>query len=213
MKPTGARRYDSPVRREQAARTRNAILAAAKNAFEQRGWAGTTIAAVAAGAEVSPKTVEATFGTKARLLAAVVDYAIRGDAGKRPMPQRQAVVEMEQTEDAQRMLRLHAAHIRRVNSRSADIAHVVEQAASNDDMIRALWRTMNHNRSYAVRWAAATLMTKADLRPTVTEAEAEATFWVALDWGTYRTLTRHAKLTPKQFEAWLQAFYERQFTA
>ena len=169
------------------------------------------MARVAGKAGVSPKTVEAIFGTKAKLLGSVVDYAIRGDAGKRPMPQRAAVVEMEQSGDATTMLDLHARHIRRVNARSAGIAGVVEQAAASDSEVRALWRTMNHNRRYAVHWAAATLMTKIGRRQTLNEPEAEATFWVALDWGTYRTLIRHANLSPQQFEEWLRGYYARQF--
>jgi len=208
---TTSRRYHSPVRAEQAAKTRTAVLSAAKAAFERHGWSGTTIARVAAKAGVSPKTVEAIFGTKARLLGSVVDYAIRGDAGKRPMPHRPAIAEMEQSADAQTMLALHASHIRRVNGRSAEIAGVVEQAAPSDGDVRALWRTMNHNRRYGVRWAAATLMSKPGRRMTLTDPEAKATFWVALDWGTYRTLTRHAGLSPQQFEDWLRSYYARQF--
>lgn len=213
MRSTSRRRYHSPVRTEQAAKTRQGVLSAAKTMFERRGWSGTTIAGVAAHAEVSPKTVEAIFGTKATLLAAVVDYAIRGDAGKRPMPHRQVIVDMEEAVDARTMLRLHAAHLRRVNGRSAEVARVVEQAAPTEGDVRALWRRMNHNRTYAVRWAAATLMAKPGRRPTLTEPEAEAAFWLALEWGTYRTLTRYAKLTPQQFEDWLRDYYARQLLA
>jgi hypothetical protein len=171
------------------------------------------MARVAAEAGVSPKTVEAIFGTKAKLLGSVVDYAIRGDAGKRPMPRRVAIVEMEEAGDAASMLSLHASHIRRVNGRSAGIAAVVEQAAPSDGEVGALWRTMNHNRRHGVHWAAATLMSKHGRRATLTESDAEASFWVALDWGTYRTLTRHANLSPRQFEAWLRGYYARQFLA
>lgn len=169
------------------------------------------MARIAAKAGVSPKTVEAIFGTKAKLLGSVVDYAIRGDAGKRPMPQRAVVIEMEQARDASTMLDLHASHIRRVNGRSAAIAGVVEQAAPSDADVRALWRSMNRNRAHGVHWAAATLLSKPGRRPTLTEPDAEATFWVALDWGTYRTLTRHAGLSPKRIEDWLRAYYARQF--
>jgi AcrR family transcriptional regulator len=185
------------------------VLAAAKTTFERGGWSGATIAAVAASAGVSPKTVEAIFGTKAALLAAAVDYAIRGDAGKRPMPQRQAIKEMEDARDARTMLRLHAAHLRRVNSRSAGIARVVEQAADSDTTLRVLSQTMNDNRAYAVQWAAATLMSKTGRRATLTKPEAEATFWVSIDWGTFRTLTRHGKLSARQFEEWLNDYYTR----
>jgi AcrR family transcriptional regulator len=49
---------------------------------EAHGWAATTVAAVAADAAVSPKTIQALFGTKATLLAAAVDYAIAGDVAE-----------------------------------------------------------------------------------------------------------------------------------
>jgi hypothetical protein len=39
----------------------------------------------------------------------------------------------------------------------------------------------------------------------------EASFWVALDWGTYRTLTQHAGLDPAGFEHWLRSWYAAAF--
>src|SRR5215207_7467448 len=88
---TSRRSYHAPRRAEAAAQTRASILRAAKDRFEHAGWAGTTIAGIAADASVSPKTIEATFGTKATLLTAVVDYAIRGDIDTTPVASRAAV--------------------------------------------------------------------------------------------------------------------------
>src|SRR5882672_301794 len=51
-----------------AARTREAIVAAAKDVFERLGWSGTTMGAVADQGGVSVKTVEALYRTKAELL-------------------------------------------------------------------------------------------------------------------------------------------------
>jgi len=187
------------------------VLAAAAREFATAGWSGTTLASVALRAGVSPKTVEALFGTKAALLAAVVDYTIRGDAGKKPMPQRQAIADMEAAPDAVTMLSLHAAHLRRVNGRSAAIAAAVEHAAHADPAVARLWRQMNNNRSYAVTWACAVLLSKPGRRPSLTEVDARPAFWVAIDWGTYRTLTRYGGLSPRRFEQWLLDFYERQF--
>ena len=31
---------------------------------------------------------------------------------------------------------------------------------------------------------------------------------IALDWGTYRTLTEHAHLNPNQYETWLHRYYQ-----
>ena len=92
------------------------------------------------------------------------------------------------------MLELHAAHLRAVNERSAGLAWTVEQAVPSDVAVARLWDQMNRNRTYAVGWAASTLLAKPGRLPRVRRRLVEATFWVALDWGTYRTLTAHAGL-------------------
>ena len=201
------RAYEAPQRAAAAARTREAIVSAAKECFETHGWAGTTVRQIAAAAGASPKTVEAVFGTKAALLKAAVDFALRGDLEPVAMPEREGVQRMERARDARAMLELHAAHLRRVNERSAQIAWAVEQAAPDDAVVDALWRQMNQNRAFAVRWAATTLLKKPGRRRGLRQRDVEATFWVALDWGTYRTLTRHGALTPDEFEAWLRRYY------
>jgi AcrR family transcriptional regulator len=201
------RRYDTTTRQAAAAARRLAVAAAALELFERHGWAGTRVADVAARAGVSQKLVEASFRTKARLLEAAVEYAIRGDVEPVPMAQRDRVRKMEAAPDAAAMLRLHAAHLREVNARSARIALVVEQAAAADPAAAAIWRQMNHNRDYAVRWATDTLWKKRGRRPGLTRTRATAAFWVALDWGTYTTLTERAGLDDDGFERWLREYY------
>src|SRR5260221_5003265 len=73
------RRYRSSLRDAQARRTRQRVLDAATAVFLDRGYGGATIRAIAAEANVSVPTVEALFGTKARLLKAAIDVAIAGD--------------------------------------------------------------------------------------------------------------------------------------
>ncbi len=166
---------------------------------------------IAERAGVSPKTVEALFGTKATLLQAAVDYAIRGDVNPLPMPQRESVARIERAPTAATMLDLHAAHLRTINERSARIAWVVEQAAADDPGVEALWNEMNRNRTYAVQWATSLLLTKQGRRRGLRRWEVETAFWVALDWGTYRTLTEHARLTAAGYEAWLRRYYRLVF--
>lgn len=205
----GKRRYDAARRRAAAAERRLAVIEAARDAFEARGWAGTRIQEIGEAAGVSQKTVEALFGTKAALLRAAVDYAIRGDIEGVPMPQRDAIAEMERAADAATMLRLHARHLRTVNARSAGMAAVVEQAAAADPAVSTLWRRMNRNREYAVGWATDTLLAKRGRRRGLTRERARTTFWVALDWGTFRTLTALAGLDAEGYERWLNEYYER----
>src|SRR5258708_14164440 len=73
------RRCRSGVRDAQARRTRQRVLDAATAVFLDRGYGGATLRVGAAGAMVSVATVEALFGTKARLLKAAIDVAIAGD--------------------------------------------------------------------------------------------------------------------------------------
>jgi AcrR family transcriptional regulator len=64
------REYDSSRRQRQAAQTRADILAAARRLFAERGYAATTIEAIAAEAEASEATVYAGFGSKRGILLA-----------------------------------------------------------------------------------------------------------------------------------------------
>ena len=203
-----SRVYRSPQREAAAQRTRESIVRAAKELFEQQGWAATTVRAVAVNSGISQKSVEAIYKTKAGLLQATIDYAMRGDTSPTPMPQRPALLEMESVGDAKTMLQLHAAHLRRVVPRSAGIAWAVEQAAATGGQPAELWAQMHHNRTYAVRWAAKTLLSKPDTRHLTKEA-AETVFWIAIDWATYRTLSAYAGLNDKQYETWLRTYYDQ----
>src|SRR5689334_6156998 len=82
------RRYDSSRRREQAAATRSKILEAAERSFERDGYVPTSIAAVAAAAEVTTRTVYLAFGSKSGVLRALWNLRLRGDADGRPVGER-----------------------------------------------------------------------------------------------------------------------------
>jgi hypothetical protein len=163
---------------------------------------------IAAEARVSLKTVEALYGTKARLLGETVTYAIRGDVEPVEMLQREHILEMERVMTPRGMLELHAAHLRRVNERSAAIAFVVEQAARSNPAVGELWGRMNHNRLVGVRWAARTLSAKRGVEH-LDLGQAEAIFLVAFDWGTYRVLTQTGGLSADDYERWLKTYYQR----
>lgn len=62
------RRYDSSRRQEQARENRRRILQAAHELFVNRGYGQTTIADVAARADVAVETVYAAYRNKATLL-------------------------------------------------------------------------------------------------------------------------------------------------
>lgn len=81
-----ARRYDSPVRRERAALTRERIVdagAALVHEFPSWDWRALTVRAVADRAGVHERTVYRYFPTEQLLRAAVVDR-LEQEAGLRP---------------------------------------------------------------------------------------------------------------------------------
>jgi AcrR family transcriptional regulator len=205
-----ARTYRAPLRDDGALRTRRLITKAAKETFEKHGWSGATVAGIAERAGVSPSTVEAVFRTKPALLQAAVDYAIRGDVEPVPMRDRAITPQIEAAPDAISMLELHAAHLRGIHGRSAQLAFVVEQAARSDKRVAALWRRMNANRRHGVEWAARTLLAKPGVEHLRAD-DVEGRFWVALDWSNYRLLTEYTGLSADGYQQWILDYYLRMF--
>ena len=76
---TSRRKYHSPLRADQARQTRRRVLEAAYRLFVDRGYAGTTIAAVAMEAGVSQETIYLSLGGKRGLLEGVIEMAIAGE--------------------------------------------------------------------------------------------------------------------------------------
>ena len=204
-----ARPYHAPRRAAAAARTREAIVAAAKDVFERLGWSGATMRAAADQAGVSIKTVEALYRTKAELLKHAVDYAIAGDLLPVPVAGRTSAAAMLAAPDAPAMLSAHAHHTRSISSRAAPIFWVVEQAASAHPDIAALWAQMNGNRRAGACIAAETLLAKPGLPLHTSQRYAEEVFWIAIDPGTYRSLTLGRGLSPDDFETWINNFYDK----
>jgi AcrR family transcriptional regulator len=74
------RGYNSPLREEQAARTRRRIVEAAAELFSTNGYGGTTMNEVARAADVSVESVHAA-GPKASLLLEAFRQRYTGDGG------------------------------------------------------------------------------------------------------------------------------------
>lgn len=206
------RRYNAPRRAAAAAQTRQAILEAAKRQLEGRGWSGTTIRAIAAEAEVSPKTVEALFPNKATLLAAVVDYTFRGGDPETPVVEGETGRAVEEAPDAVTMLARYADHVVAIHARSARILAAVEAAAAADEQAAALWTRMTRNRRSGARWATETLLATPDA-PALGSDDVERVFLVALAPDMYRTLTGELALTDRAARDWLHAYYRRMLLA
>lgn len=70
--PTQKTRNRGGIRATQKARTRQRMIDAGRRLFAERGYEGTTVALLAAGAGVSPGLITAHFGSKAGLMFAIL---------------------------------------------------------------------------------------------------------------------------------------------
>src|SRR5215467_6301005 len=97
------RSYSSARRAQQAEQTRTDVLLAAIRLFGQKGWAGTTLAAIAAEAGVAVETIYTGFSSKKALLLAAMDVAIVGDAKLVPLMEREEVQQLRHLPAEQRL--------------------------------------------------------------------------------------------------------------
>jgi AcrR family transcriptional regulator len=142
---TAKRSYDSTRRSRQAAQTRADVLDAAIELFGQRGWAGSTLAAVAERAGVSVETIYKGFGSKRALLREAMDVALVGDTDPVPMAERPEFLQLDQGTVTERIA--HAAWlIADQHSRTAGVWQAIAEAAGTEEDMAALRRELEQRR-------------------------------------------------------------------
>ncbi len=132
------RTYRSTARAESARQTRRRIVEAARELFETRGYAGTTIDAVAEAAGVSRRTVFLSVGSKAELLKTAWDWGVVGDDEPVPMAQRPHVLAMQEVTDPDLLVALWVDQILGVADRLAPLEVVLNRAVDADADAAAL---------------------------------------------------------------------------
>jgi len=196
------RRYDSPRRREQAAATRRAILGAAQQLFEQQGYDATTMAAIAAAAGVSLKTVYVAFETKAGVLRALWHLLLRGDEGVAPVGERRWYLEVLEEPDPERQLRLNARNARRVKQRAGALLGVIRSAAAADADIATLWARIQSDFHDNQRAVVMTLHARGALRRGLGADRAADILWTLNHPDVWHLLVGERGWTPAQHERW-----------
>lgn len=197
------RRYDSPRRRAQAAATRRDILTAAQQLFEQRGYASTTMDAIAAEAGVALKTVYVAFETKSGLLRALWNHLLRGGNDQVPVAQQPWYREIIEESDPERQLRLAARNACRVKLRIAAVLEVIRSAAPIDPDIDALWRRIQTEFHANQRVIVASLHDKNALVPELGVDRATDILWTLNHPNLWQLLVEERGWTPEHFERWL----------
>jgi AcrR family transcriptional regulator len=170
--------------------------------FLERGFAGSTMRAVAGRAGVSVPTVELLFGTKGRLLKAAIDVAIAGDDESVPVLERDWTESAVDAGSADEFLRIVAGVVGPAQQRSAGLVLALFEAASTDAELAGLAEQMIAQRTATAGWIIDRLIRKAPLRPDCTRPEAVDTVWILMDPAVFDRLTRQRHWTLQQYQSW-----------
>jgi len=200
--PVKTRRYDSPRRRAQAAATRRDILEAAERLFEERGYAATTMAAIAAEASVALKTLYVAFETKSGILRALWNLRLRGDEADTPVAERPWYREVLEERDAERQLHLNARNSRVVKLRIGALLEVIRNAAPVDPDIAALWARIQSEFHANQRAIVESLAEKKALRRGLSVDRAADILWTLNHPSIWQLLVRERGWTPEEHELW-----------
>ena len=199
------RRYDSSRRQEQAGENRRAVLESARRLFLERGYAATTVAAIAAAAGVSVETVYKAFGNKPGLVKAVVDVAIVGDDEPVPMLQRDRVRRMEAEPDPRRKLAMYGEHLANSAPRRVPVELLVRAAAASDAGAAGVWDQLEAERLTGMTFFARHLDEGRHLRPDVSVEEARDVLWTYNSAELYELLVMRRGWTPERYGRWVAA--------
>ena len=201
-KTEGTRQYRSPRREAQAQATRDAVIAAAQARFAEVGYAGTTVDAVAADAQVSAATVYATFGSKRALLEAAVDQAIVGDSQELALADRPWVADLRALDDPKERLRVLYRALREVYERTAAFDQVVEDAARTDPELATLL-VEHRRRQYEDTERLRDAIVDGRVFGTLDARQDVEALWAIGGQSVYRLLTDGRGWAPETWERWM----------
>jgi AcrR family transcriptional regulator len=197
-------------REERARHKRQRVADAALRLFLERGYAATTIEAIARDAAVAPATVYQAFGTKQAILARILDVTIAGDAGPAALLDRDWVQQAGQHPDPRQRLALVIQHTAQVAARIAPIKEVMRDAAAADPAVRQLLRE-DDQRRYLTQQALVDLIIGAgSLRAGCDRDHAAATFFAIVNSHCYQLLARHLGWSPADWQQWLTTVLDRE---
>jgi AcrR family transcriptional regulator len=201
------RRYDATRRRQGAARTRAAILDAARDLFAERGYAATAMTAIADRAGVALDTVYASVGRKPELARLLIETAISGTDQAVPAEQRDYVRAIQAAPDADTKIAIYAAAIAAIAPRLALVLGIIQQAAHDEPGLAALWTQIAERRSANMRLFVADLATVAPLR--LDPDQAADIVWATNATEMYQLLVGQRGWSPQRYERFLADTWHR----
>ena len=192
-----SRSYDARGRMEQAQRNRENIIEVARRAFLERGYAATTINAIAQEAGVSIETIYKSFGGKAGLVRAIYERGLAG-RGDRPAPERSDAMSAREA-DPRAILRHWGALTAEVSPLVSPILQLVRSAATTDPELAELLSESDAQRLTRMRRNARVLVDRRFLRKGVTAERAAEILWAYTSPELYDLFVMRRGWTPERF--------------
>jgi AcrR family transcriptional regulator len=197
------RPYDSALRQQQASQTRLRMLDAAQKMFAERGYAGSTIEAIASEAGVAVDTVYAAFGSKRGILKALLDVRVGGDDAPVDLLDRPGPQAVRREPNQRRQIAAFATDVSAIIERARPVDDIMRGAAAVDADIAAFRAKAQDQRFRNTRQLVAWLAANGPLRDGLTEEEAAGIVWTMTSPEVHRLLRVGRGWTPKRFTAWL----------
>jgi AcrR family transcriptional regulator len=207
-KPAG-RKYHSPRRARQAAETRAAILAAARQLFVTQGYAGTTVADVAREAGVAVDTVYATIGRKPALLRMVLETALSGTDEVVPGAERDYVARVRAATTARDKIAAYVSGLVPLQTRLAPVFLALRDAGAGDPDSAATWQEISARRARNMLLFAADLRATGELRDDRTDQDVADVIWSMNGPEYWVLLVGERGWTPDRFGAHLTDAWAR----
>ncbi|MFD7844909.1 TetR/AcrR family transcriptional regulator [Nocardia sp. NPDC059764] len=192
MPPAKPRRYESPLRQETAARTRQQVVEVATRLFIERGWEGTSMRDVARAAGCSVETVYASVGNKTALLETVLDIAVVCDDAQITLDEWFGVGEGPLATRVATLAEVIVGNYRR----TAELRRVLDSAARINAELAEL-----DTRSRAQERISRTALVSAAAGRPLTELETDAVQSVFSN-EIYRLLTAVSGWSDVQYQQW-----------
>jgi len=202
-KVNAKRQYTSALRREQASQTRMRILDAAQRLFTDRGYAPTTMEAIASEAGVATDTVYASFRNKSGLLRNLLEVRVGGDDSPVALLDR----------EGPRKVRAQETQKRQVAAFASDLADILRGAAAVDPEIASLRAHMQGARYANQREFVSWLEEKGPLRGGMAAEEAAGIVWTLASPEVHGLLRRDRAWSQERYVAWLAETLSRTLLA
>ena len=191
------RSYRSPRREAQARETRERIVDAARRLWVKRGFASTTIEAIASEANVSVQTIYGTFGSKGAILIALLgqlEVAAGGDT---------LMADLRAASSAREQLAIVTRFNRRLFEGGTDMIAIALGSVAADPDVAAWTAEGDRRRREGQGHIVASWHAAGGLNPRLGESEAADVLYTLTSPEVYLLLVGTTGWTPDRYEDWI----------